>query len=245
IFHLGVQNRVGVFVAGSRRSEFPTETERLLLQVATNQAAIALQEARRIAQRVQEQVTQELQRSEFYLSEGQRLAHSGSWSFIPSGICDYWSQELYQILGFDPSKGIPTIGDYLNIVHPEDREFVERTINQMVADGIGCDVKKRIIRADGELRVIRCVGTPVHENGVVTRFIGTLMDITDQERMTQDLRRKEAYLAEAQRLSQTGSFGWDVSSGEIFWSEETFRIFEYDQVAKPTLELLLQRVHPE
>jgi formate hydrogenlyase transcriptional activator len=245
VFHLGVQNRVGVFVAASRRSEFPTETDRLLLQVATNQAAIALQEARRIAQRVQEQVTQELQRSAFYLAEGQRLSHSGSWSFIPSGICDYWSQELYQILGFDPAKGIPTIADYLNIVHPEDREVVERTINQMIAEGIGCDVKKRIIRPDGELRVIRCVGTPVRENGVVTRFVGTLMDITDHERMTQELRRKEAYLADAQRLSQTGSFGWSVSSGEVFWSEETFRIFEYDRAAKPSAELVLQRVHPE
>jgi PAS domain S-box-containing protein len=245
IFHLGVQDRVGVFVAASRRSEFPTESERLLLQVATNQAAIALQEARLIAQREQELVTQELRRSEFYLAERQRLSHSGSWSFTPSGICDYWSQELYRILGFDPANGIPTIPDYLNIVHPEDREFVQGTINQMVAEGIGCDVKKRIIRPDGELRVIRCVGTPVHENGVVTRFIGTLMDITDQERMTQELRRKEAYLAEAQRLSQTGSFGWSVSSGEIFWSEETFRIFEYDRATKPTLELALQRVHPE
>jgi GAF domain-containing protein len=88
VFHLGVQHRVGVFVAASRRSEFPTESERLLLQVATNQAAVALQEARRIAQRVQEQVTQELRRSAFYLAEGQRLAHSGSWSFTPSLICD-------------------------------------------------------------------------------------------------------------------------------------------------------------
>jgi PAS domain S-box-containing protein len=245
VFHLGVQGRVGIFVAASRRSEFPTETERLLLQVATNQAAIALQEARRIVQWVQEQMTQELRRSAFYLAEGQRLAHSGSWSFTPTLICDYWSQELYQILGFDPAKGIPTIADYLHIVHPEDREVVEGTINQMVAEGIGCDVKKRIIRADGELRVIRCVGTPVHENGVVTRFIGTLMDITDQERLTQELRRREAYLAEAQRLSQTGSFGWNLSSGEILWSEETFRIFEYDRATNPTLQLVLQRVHPE
>ena len=80
----------------------------------------------------------------------------------------------------------------------------------------------------------------------MTRFIGTLMDITDQERMIQDLRRKEAYLAEAQRLSQTGSFGWSVSTGEIFWSEETFRIFEYDRATcKPTVDLVLQRVHPE
>jgi PAS domain S-box-containing protein len=67
----------------------------------------------------------------------------------------------------------------------------------------------------------------------------------ERKRAEEELRRSEAYLAEAQRLSQTGSFGWRVSSGEIFWSEETFRIFEYDRAAKPTLELVLQRVHPE
>ncbi len=58
-------------------------------------------------------------------------------------------------------------------------------------------------------------------------------------------QRSEAYLVEAQRLSHTGSFGWRVSTGEIIWSEETFRIFQYDRATKPTLELLLQRVHPE
>jgi len=58
-------------------------------------------------------------------------------------------------------------------------------------------------------------------------------------------RRREAYLAEAQRLSRTGSFGWTVSTGEINWSEETFRIFQYDQTTIPTVELVLQRVHPE
>jgi PAS domain S-box-containing protein len=58
-------------------------------------------------------------------------------------------------------------------------------------------------------------------------------------------RRNEAYLAEAQRISHTGSFGWQLSNGEIFWSEETYRIFQYDRTAKPTVELVLQRVHPE
>jgi signal transduction histidine kinase len=58
-------------------------------------------------------------------------------------------------------------------------------------------------------------------------------------------QRSEAYLAEAQRLSHTGSFGWRVSTGEIIWSEESFRIFQYDRITKPTLELLLQRVHPD
>ena len=58
-------------------------------------------------------------------------------------------------------------------------------------------------------------------------------------------RRSEAYLAEAQRLSHTGSFGWRPSTGEIFWSEETFRIFQYDRTTTPTVDLILQRVHPE
>src|SRR5437660_5554521 len=58
-------------------------------------------------------------------------------------------------------------------------------------------------------------------------------------------RRNEAYLAEAQRLSHTGSFGWRPSTGEIIWSEETFRIFQYDRTTIPTVGLILQRVHPE
>ena len=58
-------------------------------------------------------------------------------------------------------------------------------------------------------------------------------------------RRSEAYLAEAQRLSHTGSFGWTPSTGEMFWSGETFRIFQYDRATKPTLELGLQRVHAD
>jgi len=58
-------------------------------------------------------------------------------------------------------------------------------------------------------------------------------------------RRREAYLAEAQKLSHTGSFGWTVSTGEISWSDETFRIFQYDRATVPTVDLVLQRVHPE
>src|SRR5260370_33298261 len=59
------------------------------------------------------------------------------------------------------------------------------------------------------------------------------------------LQRSEAYLAEAQRLSHTGSFGWRRSTREILWSDETFRIFQYDRTRIPTVELVLQRIHPE
>ncbi len=193
----------------------------------------------------QEQRTEELRRSEFSLAEGQRLVHMGSWSFTPDGICDYWSRELFDVLGFDPSNGIPTIPDYLTVVHPDDREFIKRRMERMVAESGGCDEKYRILHPQRGLRFMRSVGIPVVEDGILIRFIGTTVDITEEETLTQELKRSEAYLAEAQSLSHTGSFGWIVSSGEIFWSEETFRIFEYDPGTKPTIELVLRRVHPE
>jgi predicted ATPase/signal transduction histidine kinase len=67
----------------------------------------------------------------------------------------------------------------------------------------------------------------------------------DLEEREAALRRSETYLSEAQKLSRTGSFGWDVASGKIYWSEETYRIFEFDLATEPTLDLILQRTHPE
>ncbi|MEA2884560.1 MAG: hypothetical protein QOH32_3816 [Bradyrhizobium sp.] len=69
--------------------------------------------------------------------------------------------------------------------------------------------------------------------------------MADQKRIEAALLQSEMYLTEAQRLSCTGSFGWNVASGDIFWSDETFRIFQCDRAATPTLELIFQRTHPE
>jgi len=69
--------------------------------------------------------------------------------------------------------------------------------------------------------------------------------LAELEQIRSKLQQSEAYLLEAQRLSHTGSFGWNVSSGEIYWSEETYNIFQHDRAVKPTLELVFQRIHPE
>jgi formate hydrogenlyase transcriptional activator len=193
----------------------------------------------------QEQITQELKRSEFFLTEGQRLSHSGSWSLTAAGICDYWSRELYEIAGFDPAKGIPTISEFLTHVHPEDRERITKTIEQMMAKDLGADVKYRLVHPERGIRFVHGVGEPVYQEEVVTRFVGTTVDITEQEWLTQELQRRQAYLAQAQALSRTGSFGWNVSTGDFYWSDETFRILEYKPTLKPTLELLFRRVHPD
>jgi PAS domain S-box-containing protein len=116
----------------------------------------------------------------------------------------------------------------------------------MCEQGSGCDAKKRIIRPDGEVRYVRCVGIPVLDNGVLKRFLGTAMDVTEQEQLTQELQRREAYLAEAQRLSQTGSWAWSPDTDLTYWSEECYRVLGFDpRDGLPRMEELIQRIHPD
>jgi PAS domain S-box-containing protein len=84
------------------------------------------------------------------------------------------------------------------------------------------------------------LGLALLTSWVDKRFAAQTLELQEEK-----LQQSEAYLAEAQRLSHTGSFGWRPSTGEIIWSEETFRIFHYDRTTKPTVELILQRSHPE
>src|SRR5580704_19085 len=186
---------------------------------------------------------QELERSEFYLAEGQRLAHMGSWAFDPAGF-DYWSPELFRMHGLDPDRKPPTLQEYLDCIHPQDRESMANLIQGLAAQSSAFDAIKRIVRPNGEVRYIRCVGAPVAENQGLKKYVGSALDVTEHELVTQELRRREAYLAEAQRLSHTGSFGWKPDSGEIVWSDETYRIFEYDRAEKLTLDMVSQRIHP-
>ncbi len=190
-----------------------------------------------------ERLRAELQQSETYLSEAQRLAHMGSWAFDPDGFY-YWSPELFRMHGLDPASKPPGVQEYLDRVHPHDRESMADLIKGILAKASPFDATKRIVRPNGEVRYIRCVGVPHVENQSLKKYVGSALDVTEHEILTQELRRREAYLAEAQRLSHTGSFGWKPDTGEIVWSDETYRIFEYDRSVKPTLDSLAQRVHP-
>jgi len=176
-----------------------------------------------------------LQRSQFYLSEGQRLAHIGSWASDDLGIRwseglgIYWSDEVYKIFGLDPQNGAPNLKQYLDAVHPDDRAFMAETIRVMHEQRSGCDVTKRIVRPDGEVRYVRCVGVPVFKDGVFEAFHGSTIDVTEQELLTQELRREQAYLAEAQSLTHTGSWASNLVTRQVFHSsEENNRLYGFD-----------------
>src|SRR5580704_10412204 len=147
-----------------------------------------------------------LQRSQFYITEGQRIAHTGSWAFNTAGF-DYWSSELFRIHGLDPSGKPPTVEEYLDLVHPEDRGAMEQEIQKMLAEHRQFDFTKRIVRPDGNIRYVRWVGVPAIEGVTFKGFLGTGIDVTEQELLEQErerLRQLETGLAHTNRVSMLG-----------------------------------------
>jgi len=181
-----------------------------------------------------------LRRSQFYLSEGQRLAHMGSWasndlSMRWSDDLDiYWSDEVYKIFGLDPQKGPPTSEQYLAAIHPDDRDSMAATIRMMHEQRCGCDVTNRIVRPDGEVRYVRCVGVPVVEDGVFKGFHGTTIDVTEQELLTQELRREKAFLTDAQSMARIGSWVYNLVTRKLLRSsDENSRLYGFDPSQGP------------
>ena len=134
------------------------------------------------------------------------------------------------------------------IIPPSLREEHRRGFARYLATGearvLGRRVEMTAIRADGSEFPVELAITRIPLDGPPS-FTGYLRDITERKQAEEELRRSEAFLAEAQRLSATGSFSWRVATDEITWSEQLYRIFEFDQGVPVTLELIGTRVHPE
>jgi PAS domain S-box-containing protein len=130
--------------------------------------------------------------------------------------------------------------------HPDDLAAYVAKWRVAVTTGTPFESEGRLRRFDGEYRWFLVRAEPLRdERGVIVKWYGTNIDIDDRRQAEQALRRSEAYLTEAQRLSLTGTFGWATDSGELHWSEQSYRIFGYDRTVKPSIDLVLQRVHPD
>ncbi|PYJ31699.1 MAG: hypothetical protein DME79_09760, partial [Verrucomicrobia bacterium] len=144
---------------------------------------------------------EELRRSEAFLTQGQRISHTGSWTWnVPTGKVA-WSEEHFRIFGFDHEKTEPSFQLFLETVHPEDRSFIERSLDCAVRERRGFDIEFRIALADGSIKYVQGVGRPVvNESGDVERYIGTTVDISER-------KRGEALFAGEKRLLEMMATG--------------------------------------
>ncbi len=218
-FSLGLQEEVGVLVAGSRRADFPTDIERLLLRVAANQAGIGLQEARRsgeqkrvaeaLEQRVAERtrqltaVNEELRRSEAYLAEAQRLSLTGSFGWRVSTGEILWSEETFRIFQYDRTTK-PTVGLILQRVHPEDAALVKQTIDRASQDGKDFDYECRLVMPDGSVKYVHVVAHGLSDESGGIEFVGAVTDATGRKRAEEALRQAQADLAHVDLVTTMG-----------------------------------------
>jgi NO-binding membrane sensor protein with MHYT domain/nitrogen-specific signal transduction histidine kinase len=143
-------------------------------------------------------------------------------------------------IGWEKLAGTLVMGAAIPVMHYTGMTAASFTPSGMPAD-LSHAVSISTLGTAGIAAVTFIVlGLALLTSWVDRRFASQTLEVQEEK-----LQQSEAYLSEAQRLSHTGSFGWRVSTGEIIWSEESFRIFQYDRTTKPTVELILQRVHPE
>jgi PAS domain S-box-containing protein len=205
----------------------------------------------RVHERTQDlqRVNEELRRSETYLAEGQRLSQTGSWAWNhPTRDKVYWSKEEFRIYGFNPEMATAPYREALQRIHPEDRAKYDSSIETAIREKRDFELELRIVLPDKSMKYLYIIGHPVlNESGEVVQFIGTTMDVTERKKAEEKLRESEAYLAEAQRLSHTGSWAWSpVTDGLRYWSEECFRMLGFDpHGGVPPREQFIQRIHPD
>src|SRR5882672_2253024 len=214
------------------------------------------------------------------LAEAQKLTHTGSWVWNVRTDTLFWSQEVFRIYDYDPEKMARPTWDFFERIHPEDRAKFEQRKKRMAStqkERADSEIDFRIVLPDGTIKHLHSIAHPVIESG--DEVVGTVMDVTEQwkaraelenafeeiKQRTEALRRSEAYLAEAQKLTHTGSwavrvpqmentqgeagqglgvlprFGWNAS----YWSREMYRIFGLDPGPTPPSYMeVVQRMHP-
>jgi PAS domain S-box-containing protein len=165
------------------------------------------------------------------------------WRAGPDGIPDFLNQPALDYTGISLDQAAT---GWPRAFHPDDKKDMLVKWSAIRESGVRGGLEARLRRFDGEYRWFLFQAEPLRdENGNIVKWYGSSTDIQDRKRAEQKLRRSEAKLSEAQRLSRTGSFGWNVSTGERYGSREFFRILGHDDPRSVTMDMVIQRAHPD
>jgi PAS domain S-box-containing protein len=167
-----------------------------------------------------------------------------AWCNLPDGPNEFLSKRWHEYTGLSPEESHGW--GWQIAFHPDDLPPLMKRWQEMLVSGEPSEIEARIRRHDGVYRWFLIRAEPFRdETGKIHRWYGTSTDIEDRKRAEEQLRRGEAFLVEGQRLSRTGTFSWRLETGEIRWSEELYRIFDFSLDLPVTLELIASRVHPD
>src|SRR6266436_5000856 len=194
----------------------------------------------------QKRIEARLLHSELYLTEAQKLSGTGSFGWNVSTGEISWSEQTFRIFQCDQTTK-PTLEFIFQRTHPEDRLAVQDTIEQAAGDGKDFDHEYRLLMPDGAVKHVHAVARGARDGSGRIEFVGAITDITIARGAERRLRRSESYLAEAQRLSRTGSWAWDVRLQTfVYRSPEVYHLFGFDPEKDPLSPQSFQdRILPE
>ena len=167
-----------------------------------------------------------------------------AWTTRPDGYCDFLNQVWLDYAGVTAEEAQGW--RWAEAIHPDDRERLVEEWQSCLASGTPVDTEARIRRFDGSYRWFLIRANPLREeSGNILKWYGTCIDIDDRKRAEAQVEQAQAQLTEAQRLSQTGSFTWDVRADDHKWSAEIYRIFGIEPETKVTMQMIQSTIHPE
>ena len=166
-----------------------------------------------------------------------------AWSARPDGSADFFNQHYQDYTGMSASQAQDW--GWTQAIHPDNLQELTDYWQTVMATGVGAEIEARLRRHDGAYRWFLFRANALRdESGKIVKWYGTNIDIDDRKNAEEQLRRSEAFLAEAQHLTRIGSFAWCVSTEEIRWSEQLYRIFQFDPGRLVTFAQIGERVHP-
>ncbi|HEX2622457.1 MAG TPA: PAS domain S-box protein, partial [Phototrophicaceae bacterium] len=173
------------------------------------------------------QVERALRRREADLKEAQRIAKIGNFEFDPETDEIIWSDETYRIYGIEVGSPM-TLERYRNLIPSKVFEQVQEKITRALATSEPYELEYDITLDDGTRKVVNVISRPMTDASGKTKIFGIVQDITAHREAETALRHSETNLKEAQRIAHIGNFEVDPASGNIIWSDETYRIFEVE-----------------
>jgi PAS domain S-box-containing protein len=196
---------------------------------------------------------EKLRRSEADLLDAQRMSRTGSLKIDISSGTVTGSPQVFRIFGVMPGEDTSTPEFWLGRTHPDDQKRVRELFDRSITQKTDFDADYRIVLPDGAIKYLHSIGHPsLNESGNLVEFGGTIIDITERKQREEALRRSEGYLAEAQKLTHTGSWAAQVSQKEpvywsnVYWSKEMYRIFGLDPGPTPPSPMeVVRQLHPE
>src|SRR6267142_2725661 len=231
-------------ILAARPLSLPGHSERRVLvtfqDITARKQAPAPNDLRAIAER-----KEELWRSEAFLAEAQRLSLTGSFSWRVTTDEITWSDQLYRIFEFDQS--MPVTFELIGTrVQPEDIPLLHDMIERARGAGADFEYEHRLQMPDQSIKYLHIVAHGTRDEDGRLEYIGAVQDVTARRLAEEELRRSEADLHEAQRLSHIGSWKLDLSSGSVSVSPEVFRIYAVNPDKEiASSDFWFDRIHPE